>query len=86
MSGKIPVKSHTRRAPEKKPDPFAPVNDAKRRRFASKWGVELVSANDDLLAAPIPDPVPGPAPMSLAEIAEQLEELSKRAAMIGRHL
>lgn len=80
MSGKIPVKSHMRRAPEKKPDPFAPVNDAKRRRFASKWGVELVSANDDRLAAPIPDAVPGPAPMPIEEHKSLLRTL---AAMVG---
>lgn len=78
----IKVKAHTRGAP----DPFAPVIDAKRKRFASKWGVEIVSANDDRLAAPIPDPVPGPAPMILAEIAEQLAELSKLAAQIGRQV
>lgn len=76
------VKAHTRGAP----DPFAPVMEAKRKRFASKWGVELVSANDDRLAAPIPHPVPGPAPLSLAEIAKRLEELSKRAAQIGRQV
>lgn len=76
------VKAHTRGAP----DPFAPVMKAKRKRFASKWGVEIVSANDDRLAAPIPDPVPGPTPMSLAEIAEQLVELSKLATQIRRQL
>lgn len=76
------VKAHTRGAP----DPFAPVMEAKRKRFASKWGVELVSANDDRLAAPIPDPAPGPAHLSLAEIAEQLAELSKLAAQIRRQL
>jgi hypothetical protein len=86
MSGKIAVKSHTRRAPEKKPDPFASLNEAKLHRFASKWGLEVVSANDSRLSAPISDPVPGPAPMSLAEIEDRLEQLSKRAAMIGRLL
>ncbi|MBP2462085.1 MULTISPECIES: hypothetical protein [unclassified Rhizobium] len=77
MSGKIPVKSYTRRAPEKKPDPFAPLNDAKRRRFASKWGVELVSANDDRLAAPIPDPVPGPVPMPIEQHKSLLRTLAE---------
>lgn len=78
----IKVKTHTR-GPD---DPLKPIMDTNRRRFESKWGVKLVSANDSRLAASIPDPVPGPAPMSLAEIAEQLEELSKLAAQIGRQV
>ncbi|NSY17218.1 hypothetical protein [Neorhizobium sp. AL 9.2.2] len=78
----VRVKAHTR-GPA---DPLTPDIEAKRRRFQSKWGIAMVSANDDRLAAPIPDPVPGPAPMSLAEIAEQLAELSKLAAQIGRQV
>lgn len=70
------VKAHTRGAP----DPFAPVMEAKRKRFASKWGVEIVSANDDRLAAPIPDPVPGPAPMPIEQHKSLLKTL---AAMVG---
>lgn len=78
----VRVRAHVRGAP----DPLTPEIEAKRRRFQSKWGIAMVSANDSRLAAPIPDPVRGPAPMSLAEIADQLEQLSKRAAMIGRLL
>lgn len=80
----IHVKAHTRRAPEKKPDPLSQEIEAKRRRFASKWGVEVVSANDDRLKAPIAEPVPGPGRQTLAEIAVQLAALAKRAANIGR--
>lgn len=76
------VRAHVRGVP----DPLTPDIEAKRRRFQSKWGIAMVSANDELLAAPIPDPVPGPAPMSLAEIAEQLAELSELAAQIGRQV
>jgi hypothetical protein len=38
-----PVKAHSRG----KPDPFAPVIEAKRHRFRSKWGLEITTANDD---------------------------------------
>jgi hypothetical protein len=77
------VSSHTRRLPEKAPDPFAPVIEAKRATFARKWGVELIGANDDRLAKPIADPVPGPGRMSLAEIAAQLRTLAKLAGWKG---
>lgn len=60
---KTNVKAHTRG----KDDPFAPVIEAKRARFCRKWGVELISANDDRLAKPIADPVPGPGRFSLFE-------------------
>lgn len=78
----VKVKAHTR-GPE---DPLKPIMEANLHRFESKWGIKVVSANDSRLAAPIPDPVPGPVPMSLAEIEERIEQLSKRAAMIGRLL
>jgi hypothetical protein len=77
-----PVKAHTRG----KPDPFAPVLEAKRPHFASKWGVEMVSANDERLAAPIADPVPGPGRQSRAEISAQLEALAAQADKIASSL
>jgi hypothetical protein len=85
MTKTTTISSHTRRLPEKAPDPFAPVLEAKRKAFASKWGVEVVSANDDGLAAPIADPVPGPGRLTLEDIAAQLKALADRAAEIGRH-
>jgi hypothetical protein len=84
MTKTTKVSGHTRRLPEKAPDPFAPVMEAKRKAFASKWGVEMVSANDDRLAAPIPEPVHGNARQTLAEITAQLAALAKLAAKIGR--
>jgi len=83
MTRTTSVSSHTRRLPEKAPDPFAPVIEAKRARFCRKWGLEIVSDNDDRLAKPIADPVPGPGRMSLAEIAAQLMALAKRAGYRG---
>jgi hypothetical protein len=70
------VKAHTRGVP----DPFAPVLEAKRASYARKWGVELVGANDDRLAAPVGDPVPGPALVSLESLKQQLKDIAK---MIG---
>ena len=67
MTRSVKVSGHTRRLPDKAPDPFKPVMEAKRPAWCRKFGVELVGANDDRLAAPIADPVPGPAPMSLEE-------------------
>jgi hypothetical protein len=84
MSKTIPVSAHTRRQPEKAPDPFAPVLEAKRATFCRKWNVELIGANDDRLAAPVADPVPGPGRLTLAQIAAELAALAKLAANIGR--
>jgi hypothetical protein len=77
----IKVKAHVRGAP----DPLTPEIEAKRSRFESKWGIPMVSANDDRLAAPIADPVPGPGRLTLEDIAAQLKALADRAAEIGRH-
>jgi hypothetical protein len=67
------VKAHVRGAP----DPLTPEIEAKRSRFESKWGIPMVSANDDRLAAPIADPVPGPAAMPLEEHKSLLRALAK---------
>lgn len=76
---KTQVKAHTRG----KDDPFAPVIEAKRARFCRKWGLEIVSANDDRLAKPIADPVPGSGRSTLSEIADQLMALARRAGYRG---
>lgn len=80
MTRTTSVSSHTRRLPEKAPDPFAPVIEAKRARFCRKWGVELIGANDDRLAKPIADPVPGPGRFNLESMKAQLRDIAK---MIG---
>jgi hypothetical protein len=45
-----------------------------------------MGANDDRLAAPIADPVPGPGRQSFAEISAQLEALAAQADKIARSL
>lgn len=80
MTRTTSVSSHQRRLPEKAPDPFAPVIEAKRARFCRKWGVELISANDDRLAKPIADPVPGPGRVTIESMKAQLRDIAK---MIG---
>ncbi|TCV66329.1 hypothetical protein [Neorhizobium sp. S3-V5DH] len=80
MTRTTSVSSHTRRLPEKAPDPFAPVLEAKRAAYARKWGVELIGANDDRLAAPVADPVTGPGRVSLESLKQQLKDIAK---MIG---
>jgi len=77
MTKIISVSSYTRRAPEKAPDPFSSVLESRRRRFAKKWGVELVGANDDRLAAPIADPTPAHSGMSLERHTSLLRALAK---------
>lgn len=42
MTRTTSVSSHTRRLPEKAPDPLAPVMEAKRPAFQRKWGMEDV--------------------------------------------
>lgn len=80
MTRTTSVSSHTRRLPEKAPDPFASVIDAKRARFATKWGVELVGSNDSRLSVPVADPVPGPANMPIEHHRSLLKTL---ATMLG---
>ncbi len=80
----VPVSAHTRRPPEKAPDPFAPVMAARRRAFAAKWGVELVGSDDPRLAAPVPAPTKAASAMSLDEISEQLHGLADQMSRIGR--
>jgi hypothetical protein len=82
MTKTVNVSAYTRRPPEKKLDPLAPEMEAKRRRFQSKWGIEVVSANDERLAKPLPDPVPGPGFMSLEKHKGLLRSIAR---MMGRH-
>lgn len=77
MTRTTSVSSHTRRLPEKAPDPFASVMEAKRKDYARWWGVELIGANDDRLAKPIADPVPGPGRFSLFEHKWLIRSLAK---------
>lgn len=42
----INVRPYTRRLPEKAPDPFAPVMEARKQAYARKWGVELEPGNE----------------------------------------
>lgn len=72
----VKVKAHDRG----KPDPFAPVLEARRKDFAHKWHVDLIGANDDRLAAPIADPAPGPGRVSVESLKQQLKDIAK---MIG---
>ncbi len=74
----VKVKAHTRGIE----DPFASIIEAKKPRFAAKWGVELVGTDDERLRQPIPDPIHGPGRRPLIEIAGQLLALAKS---IGRH-
>jgi|GEM_PF-6271958 len=69
----VRVKAHAR-GPA---DPLTPDIEAKRRRFHSKWGIEVVGANDSRLSPPIPDPVPGPAPMPIEEHKSLLRTLAE---------
>lgn len=55
----ITVREHTRRSPDPKPDPFATVMEARRRRFAAKWNIPLVESDDPRLAAPVAEPAQG---------------------------
>ena len=84
MTRTISVSSHTRRLPEKAPDPFATLIEARRRSLAAKYGIELVETDDERLKAPMPAPVHGPGRVVL-DIAGQLLALAKTAARIGRH-
>jgi len=77
MTRTVKVSSHTRRLPEKAPDPLTPVIEARRKDFARKWGVELVGANDDRLAAPIADPTPAPSGISLERHTSLLNAIAK---------
>lgn len=77
MTRTVKVSNHTRRLPEKAPDPLAPVIEARRKAFARKWGIELVGANDDRLPAPIADPTPAPSGMSLERHKSLLKSLAK---------
>lgn len=83
MTRTIPVSSHTRRLPEKAPDPFAPVIEAKRARFCRKWGLKIVSANDSRLAKPIADPVPGPVRFNLESHSSLMRALGKLVGWKG---
>jgi hypothetical protein len=74
----IKVKAHTRGVE----DPFASIIEAKKPRFAAKWGVELVDTEDERLRQPIPAPAHGPGRRPLIEIAGQLLALAKS---IRRH-
>ncbi|MBB4347998.1 hypothetical protein [Aliirhizobium cellulosilyticum] len=82
------VRQHERQKP-RKPDAYIERHldlierRADRIAFLNFRGVEIVSANDDRLAKPIADPVPGPGRMTLAEIAAQLMALAKRAGYRG---
>lgn len=81
MTNTITVKSHSRRKPEKAPDPFSPAIEAKRSDFCRKWNLDLVGANDDRLAAPIAHPVVGPARMPIEKHRSLLQVLAR---MVGR--
>lgn len=83
MTRTISVSGYTRRLPEKAPDPFATLIEAKKPRFAAKWGVELVGTDDERLRQPIPAPAHGPGRVVL-DIAAQLLALAKTASRIGR--
>ena len=72
----VKVKAHERGVA----DPFAPAIDARRKDFARKWHVELIGANDDRLAAPVADRVPGPGRVSVESLKQQLKDIAK---MIG---
>lgn len=75
----------TTRITVKKPEnPFASVLDAKRKRFAQKWGVELVGSNDTRLSQPIPGPVVGgeSGGKSLEEIADGLRALADKMSKL----
>lgn len=73
----VKVKAHTRGVE----DPFASIIEAKKPRFAAKWGVELVGTDDERLRQPIPAPIHGPGRVVL-DIAAQLLALAKS---IRRH-
>lgn len=72
----VKVKEHTRGVE----DPFASIIEAKKPRFAAKWGVELVGTDDPRLKQPIPAPAHGPG-RAVLDIAGQLLALAKS---IGR--
>jgi hypothetical protein len=78
----VPVSAHTRRLPEKAPDPFAPVMAARRKDFARKWNVQLIGTDDPRLSVPIPEPVEGG--MSNTWIIERIRQLAEMMARIGR--
>lgn len=83
MTRTTSVSSHTRRLPEKAPDPFASVIEAKRKDYARWWGVELIGANDDRLAKPIADPVLGPGRFNLEDHHPLLRALGKLVGWKG---
>ena len=78
----ITVREHTRRSPDTKPDPFATVMEARRRRFAAKWNIPLVGTDDPRLAAPVAEPAQGG--RTLADITDGLRALAAVMMKIGR--
>jgi hypothetical protein len=79
------VRQHERKKPQK-PAEYIDRHLALIERRADQVaflkfnGVGIVSANDDRLAAPIADPVPGPGRVSVESIKQQLKDIAK---MIG---
>ena len=78
----VTVRSHMRRSPEKPEDPFAPIMEARKREFASKWGILLTDASDQRLLQPMTEP--GPDRFTQSAIEEQLRGLAKLATKIWR--
>lgn len=76
------VRQHERQKP-RKPDAYIERHldlierRADRIAFLNFRGVEIVSANDDRLAKPIADPVPGPGRFSLFEHKWLIRSLAK---------
>jgi hypothetical protein len=83
MTRTTSVSSHTRRLPEKAPDPFAPVMEAKRPDYARWWGVELVGSNDSRLSVPVADPVPGPGQFNIEDHNPLMRTLAKLVGWKG---
>lgn len=73
------VKAHTRG----KPDPLAPIIEARRPLYLAKWGIEVVGHDDNRLSVPVAEPVTGPGRVSLSEIAAQLMALAKSVGWKG---
>ncbi len=76
----VKVKAHTRGVE----DPFASIIEAKKPRFAAKWGVELVGTDDERLRQPIAPPLLDGRQMTMSEITRQLKALARFAKRIGR--
>lgn len=82
------VRQHERQKP-RKPDAYIERHlDLIERRsdriaFLKRHGVELIGANDDRLAKPIADPVPGPGRFNLESHSSLMKALGKLVGWKG---